>query len=140
MAVNTRMEHLQRVPLFAGLNKRELRSVAAVCSIVRRPAGYCMVAEGSNTDVLFIIVEGTVDVVRKGRRVAHFGPGEFFGEIALLDPGPRTASVVTATDVVVIELTRKSLMQVVGSDPQIPVRIMEALARRLRATTAKISN
>lgn len=125
--------------MFAGLTKRELRSIAAACSSVRWPADWCVVAEGANTDVLFIIVEGTVDVVRKGRRVARLGPGEFFGEIALLDPGPRTATVTTATEVVVIELARKNLMRVVASDPQIPVRIMEALARRLRETTAKVS-
>jgi CRP/FNR family transcriptional regulator len=140
LAVKTRTDHLAGVPLFAGLNKRQLRAVAEACGSVRFSDGAGVVTEGDSSDALFIIVEGSVEVQRKGRRVARIGAGEFFGEIALLDPGPRTATVTAASDVIALKLTRKNLLDVLRSDPQIPVRMMEALARRLRATTEKISN
>lgn len=139
LAIKLRMEVLARVPLFAGLSKRNMQAVARACVSRRWPAGCCVVAEDSKDQVCYIIVEGTVDVRRNGRTIAQLGPGEFFGEIALLDPGPRSATVTTATEMIAVELSRRSFLEVAGGDPAILLRMLEALARRLRETTEKLA-
>ncbi len=139
LAIKLRMEVLARVPLFAGLSKRDMRSVAGACVSRRWPAGSCVVAEDSKDQICYVIVEGTVDVSRNGRTIAQLGPGEFFGEIALLDPGPRSATVTAVTEMTSVELSRKSFLEVAGGDPSILLRMLEALARRLRETTDKLA-
>ena len=134
-----RIGYLVRVPLFAGLTKRQVRAVAGVSQIVRQAAGSTVVTEGSDAHDLFVIVDGSADVLRNGRRVARLGPGEFFGEVALFDPGPRTATVVATSDVVALALSRRGLLETVASDPQISLRMLETLARRLREATEKVS-
>ena len=108
MAIKLRMAVLARVPLFAGLAKRHMQAVARVCVSRRWAAGCCVVAEESTDQIRYIIVEGTVDVRRNGRTIAQLGPGELSGEIALLDPGPRSATVTTATEMIAVELSRQS--------------------------------
>ena len=87
-----------------------------------------------------MIVQGTVDVSTNGRTIAQLGPGEFFGEIALLDPGPRTASVTTTTEMVAVELSRQSFLAVTRDNPTILLAMLEALAKRLRETTEKLTD
>jgi CRP/FNR family transcriptional regulator, cyclic AMP receptor protein len=140
LAIARRMEVLARVPLFAGLSKRQLQALARACSSHRWPAGSLIVAQGSSDQVCYILVEGTVEVVRGGQPIARLGPGDFFGEIALLDPGPRSASVTTATDVLAVRLPRPGFLDVALNDPQVVLRMLEALARRVRETTEKLSD
>ena len=140
LAIAQRIEVLARVPLFAGLGKRQMQTMARACSSHRWPAGSRIVVEGSMDQSCFVIVEGNVDVLRGGRSIAQLGPGDFFGEIALLDPGPRSATVTTATEVVAVELSRTDFLDVSTGDPQILLRMLEALARRVRETTEKLSD
>jgi CRP/FNR family transcriptional regulator, cyclic AMP receptor protein len=139
LALAKRMESLAHVPLFAGLSKRQLQTLGRACSSHQWPAGALIVAEGSSDQFFYVIVEGAVDVERSGRTVAHLGRGDFFGEIALLDPGPRSATVRTATEVVAVGLTRRGFLDVATGDPQISLRMLAALARRIRETTEKIT-
>ncbi len=139
LAVARRMELLARVPLFTGLTKRQLQALAKTCDTHRWPAGALIVAEGSYDQYCYVVVEGTVEVVRGGNPVAVLGPGEFFGEVALFDPGPRSASVTTATDVVAVGLGRQGFVDVVLNDPQIALRTLGAMARRVRETTEKLT-
>jgi CRP/FNR family cyclic AMP-dependent transcriptional regulator len=139
MAITKRTAVLARVPLFAGLTKRHMQAVARVCVSRRWTAGSCVVAEKSTDQICYIIVEGTVDISRNGRTIAQLGPGEFFGEIALLDPGPRSATVTTATEMISVELSRQNFVEVAGDDPAILLRMLEVLAKRLRATTEKLA-
>jgi CRP/FNR family cyclic AMP-dependent transcriptional regulator len=140
LAIAQRMEVLARVPLFAGLGKRQMQTMARACSSHRWPAGSRIVVEGSKDQFCFVIVEGKVDVLRSGRTIAQLGPGDFFGEIALLDPGPRSATVTTASEVVAVELSRTGFLDAATGDPQILLRMLEALARRVRETTEKLSD
>jgi CRP/FNR family cyclic AMP-dependent transcriptional regulator len=139
VALKRRVEVLSGVPLFAGLSNRHLQAVAHSCVSRCWPSECCVVPEGTKAQVCYIIVEGTADVRRKGRTIAHLGPGEFFGEIALLDPGPRSASVTTTTEMVAVELSRQSFLGVAEENPAILLRMLEALARRLRETTEKLA-
>jgi CRP/FNR family transcriptional regulator, cyclic AMP receptor protein len=139
LAITQRMDVLARVPLFAGLSKRQRQAMARVCSSRRWPAESRVVVEGSRDQFCFIIVDGTVDVHRAGHLLAKLGPGEFFGEIALLDPGPRSATVTTTSEVLAVELSRKAFVDVAAGDPQILLGMLEALARRVREATEKVS-
>ena len=125
--------------MFAGLSKRQRQAMARVCHSRRWPPDSRVVVEGSNDQFCFIIVEGTVDVHRAGHRIAELGPGEFFGEIALLDPGPRSATVTTVTEVLAVELSRKAFIDVAAGDPQLLLGMLETLARRVREATEKVS-
>jgi CRP/FNR family transcriptional regulator, cyclic AMP receptor protein len=139
VALKLRVEVLAGVPLFAGLSKRELTAVAHSCVSRRWPTDCCVVPEGTKAQVCYIIVEGTADVRRKGRIIARIGAGEFFGEVALFDPGPRSASVTTTTEMVAVELSRQSFLGVAKDNPAILLRMLETLARRLRETTEKLA-
>ncbi len=139
VALKLRVEVLAGVPLFAGLSKRQLTAVAHSCVSRRWPSDCCVVPEGTKAQVCYIIVEGAADVRRRGRTIARLGPGEFFGEIALFDPGPRSASVTTTTEMVAVELSRQSFLGVAQDNPAILLRMLEALARRLREATERLA-
>jgi CRP-like cAMP-binding protein len=135
MAISRRMELLKALPLFAGLSRQQLRDVARAASSHTWPEGSRMVVEGAKSASCFVIVEGMVEVVKGERIITKLGPGEFFGEIALLDLGPRTATVQTVTDVLAIQLPRNGFLEVVQEHPKILLRMAEDLARRIRETT-----
>jgi CRP-like cAMP-binding protein len=138
LANKLKIEMLAGVPLFAGLSKRQLQEVARGCTSRRWPSECCVVPENTKSQVCYIIVEGTVDVSRHGHTIAQLGPGEFFGEVALFDPGPRSASVTTTSEMTTIELSRQSFMSVAGDNAAILLRMLEGLAKRLRETTDKL--
>ena len=87
-----------------------------------------------------MIVEGEVKVMRGNRVIARAGPGEFFGEISLLDGGPRTASVVADSPVVAIRLFKSSFDKLVTQEPKVATKILAAIARRLREAEKTISS
>jgi CRP-like cAMP-binding protein len=99
-----------------------------------------VVPEDTKSQVCYVIVEGTADVRRHGRTIAKLGPGDFFGEIALLDPGPRSATVTTTSEMVSVELSRQSFLAVAGHNPAILLRMLEAVAKRLRDTTQQLTD
>ncbi len=97
---------LADVPLFAGLSRRHLRRLAGLAEEVPFGAGRTVVQNGSRGNAFYVIVEGTAKVLAgySTRTFARLGPGDFFGELALLDGGPRTASVVAETPLVTIRI------------------------------------
>jgi CRP/FNR family transcriptional regulator, cyclic AMP receptor protein len=125
-------EALSHAPLFAEIPKRHLRSIARVTRVSSHPAGRSIVQEGTEGSALYVLLEGDAKVVRKGRTVARLGPGDFFGEISLIDGGPRTASVVAETPLRSLKLEGQDFRRVVGAEPQLAMRVMQALAARLR--------
>src|SRR5438477_10347710 len=98
---------LARVPLFAGLPKRHLRGLAGIAKEQRFEENTTIADEGRPGDDFFVIISGQARVLKKGRSIASLMPGDFFGEIALLDGGPRSASVITETPMQVMTLNRK---------------------------------
>ncbi len=131
------LERLSEVPLFALCTQKDLRLVAKRLERVHTKAGETVVAQGERGDQFFIIAEGAARVVRNGRKIADLGPGSFFGELALLDPSLRNASVVAATDLELLALTQPYFTEVVHSSPGFASKLLAALARRLRDTDAK---
>jgi CRP/FNR family transcriptional regulator, cyclic AMP receptor protein len=129
------VKRLSDVPLFAGCSQRELQTIARTIKDIDHPAGTAVAREGEPGVGLFIITEGTADVTIGGRRKATLGPGDFFGEIALLDGGPRTATVTATTDLKLLGLTEWVFRGLMQEHPKIAIKTLEAMAGRLRNAT-----
>ena len=123
---------LADVPLFSGLSRRHLRHIAELTEEQRFDEGSTLAEEGKEGDTFYVILEGEARVVRGGRRIARLLPGDFFGEIALIDGGPRTASVIAETPLQALTIGRKRFRKVLEEDPSVVVKMLEELARRLR--------
>ena len=121
---------LEGVPLFAGCNKKQLRTIAASGKMLKRKAGTTIVKEGVSGIGFFVIVDGTANVIRGGDWVARLTPGNFFGEMALLLDEPRNAEVVAADDCELFTLTRWAFKSIVMANPPICYSVMQAIAER----------
>jgi CRP/FNR family cyclic AMP-dependent transcriptional regulator len=135
VATSQVMERLWAVPLFSGCSKRELQTIARAVKDIDHPAGTVIAREGEPGIGLFVIEEGDADVTIGGRKKASLGPGDFFGEIALLDGGPRTATVTAKTDVKLLGLTEWVFRGLMQEHPAIAIKTLEAMAGRLRSVT-----
>ena len=129
---NRRVELLRNVPLFAGQNNRQLRSILEWTKEFEYKPGATLVEEGKSGRALFIILEGHAKVLRGGRTVTRVGPGEFFGETAMLDSRTRTASVVADGPVHCVRLDQQAFRQLVDGDASIAWNMLVSLAARLR--------
>lgn len=123
---------LAAVPLFSACSKRDLQIVARHTELVTVPAGTAVVEEGGKGDAFFFILSGEAVVRRSGRDVAALGPGHFFGELALLDPAPRNATVVAKTPLTLGVLGTRVFRAVVRDVPAMSEKLLRGLAQRLR--------
>jgi CRP/FNR family transcriptional regulator, cyclic AMP receptor protein len=126
-----KVESLKRAPLFAGLSRKELVQLAGLADDAEVPAGRVLCREGDRGREFFVLVEGKVDVARKGRRLTTLGAGDFVGEISLLEPTPRTATVTAKTPVRFFVLTPKDFAQMLDENPTVERKVLRALARRV---------
>jgi CRP-like cAMP-binding protein len=127
-----RSEALASVPLFAHLTKRQLQNVLKHTSEYEFAEGDVIVKDGAPGHTLFVLIDGKAHVRRGSRTVAWLAPGEFFGEIAVLDRRPRTASVVADSPVTCLVLHREDLRAVLAEEPEIAWSMLAQLASRLR--------
>ncbi|OLD44968.1 MAG: hypothetical protein AUI83_16625 [Armatimonadetes bacterium 13_1_40CM_3_65_7] len=134
MAVKTDpTESLRRVPIFRGLDKKELETLAKLVKEQQYGAGATIVQAGAGGHGLYIIKEGRVSVVRDGQTVATMGPGQFFGEIAVLDGGPRTADVRADADTVCLTLVSWEIKPVLMDNAAISYKMLLETVKRLRS-------
>jgi CRP-like cAMP-binding protein len=136
MTVRTTDELLAGVPLFAGLSKKDLREVGGLASRVSIPAGAKLAHQGKPGREFIIVLDGTVDVLIDDEVVATCGAGDFFGEIALLEHGPRTATVVARTDVVVDVINKAEFSTLLADHPEIGDTVRAAREQRLSENAA----
>ena len=127
-----RHEALSKTPLFAGLSKRQLRALAKVTAVSPYGEGAEVVEQGSMGSAFFVILDGRAKVVRSARTLARLSAGDFFGDISVLDGGPRTASVVAETPLRCLTLDRKDFMRLLKGEPQLAIQLLWELAGRLR--------
>jgi CRP-like cAMP-binding protein len=132
---NAKVDLIKRVPLFARCSKKELAEVAKLADEIDFRAGKELIREGASGREFFVLVDGRVDVRRKGRKINSLGPGDFFGEIALVAKRPRTATVTTAGDVRLLVITAQAFNTLLDHQPRIANKVLAALAERLAATT-----
>lgn len=126
-------EALARVPLFANLSPRYLRRIAELCEEQRYMEGATIVRAGDIGDTFYTILEGQAKVVSpKGKVLNRVYPGDFFGEISLLDGGPRTASVVAETPMTMLGLSRGNFQSILAAEPAVAVKMLQHSAGMLR--------
>ena len=130
-------ETLARVPLFSGLETRDLERIADSFKQRDYSAGDTIASEGSGGAGFFVIGDGTAKVSVHGNDRATLGPGDYFGEIALLDEGARTATVTAETDMTTYAMTFWEFRPIVETDARIAWKLVQALAHRLREADAR---
>jgi CRP/FNR family transcriptional regulator, cyclic AMP receptor protein len=128
-------ETLSEVPLFSGCSQRELQTIARAAKEVQHKAGTTIAREGDAGIGLFVITDGTAKVTIGGKTKAKLGPGDYFGEIALLDGGPRTASVEAETPLTVLGITEWVFRGLLQEHPTIALKTLQSLAGRLRSAS-----
>lgn len=129
----TKVDAITRVPLFAGLSKRELGQVASLADEIDLPADKLLIREGERGREFFILLEGEAEVSRKGRKLAVRRSGDFFGEIALVSSLPRTATVKTRKPSRALVIRDVEFRALLRRTPAIAVKVLEAMADRLPA-------
>jgi CRP/FNR family transcriptional regulator, cyclic AMP receptor protein len=132
---NAKTELISRVPLFAHCSKRELAEVARIADEIDLREGKELTKEGAPGREFFVLVEGTADVVKNGRKVNSLGAGDFFGEIALVHQSPRTATVKATSPVRALVVTERNFKRLLEDIPEIQRKVLLALAERVAPTT-----
>jgi CRP-like cAMP-binding protein len=138
MGQGDKIQRLQTVPILAECTGRQLREVARIAEVVELPAGAVLARTGDPGEDFFFIVDGSAEVaVPDGKRV-HLAPGEFFGEMSLLDDGPRTATVVAGTAIRLLVIKRRHFATLLREVPALALKICSTLARRLREAEQRL--
>jgi CRP-like cAMP-binding protein len=125
-----------RIPLFAGLSRSALRSIAGAATELDVGDGTVIVQEGKSDRFLYVLLSGSAAVIRRGRRRDTIEPGEFFGELAFLDGGPRSATVVATADSRLLILSPREMDVLIHGEPALAMRMLSALAAHVRAAGA----
>lgn len=130
------LEAIAEQPVFARCTKKELEAIARIGTSIKIDPGYVLTREGRRGYEFFVITDGTAACSIDGTEVATLEAGDFFGEMALLDGGTRSATVVARTGMEVIVIDSREFSGMIGDAPAAAREIMKALAERLRAAQA----
>jgi CRP/FNR family transcriptional regulator, cyclic AMP receptor protein len=122
---------LQQVPIFAGVEPEQLEDLAKHAREIEVPAGEELTHEGRYEGYVFVVLSGTVAIERDGRQVDTIGPGDFFGEIAAVDGGPRTATARTLEDARLVTVPHEPFYELMDAVPDVRAAVMEAMEQRL---------
>jgi len=133
---DAKTELISRVPLFAHCSKRELSAVAGIADEIDLREGKELTREGAPGREFLVLVEGTADVLKNGRKINSLKSGDFFGEIALVHKLPRTATVKATSPVRALVVTERNFRRLLDESPEIQRKVLVALAERLAATTS----
>ena len=128
---NQKVELIKKVPLFAGLSKRELEQIAAIADEIDLREGKELTRQGKSASEFFVLLEGSADVTKDGQRINQLGDGDFFGEIALVSRSPRTATVTATSPIRTLVITDRSFRRLLEDSPETQLKVLEALAERL---------
>ncbi len=128
---------LEGVPLFSGCSKKDFQTISKHLEVMEYSEGAPIVTQGGAGNAFYIVLDGQTVVRRNGRKVGEIGPGEYFGELALLDPSPRNADVVASTAVTVARLLVKDFRSLLRDVPAMNERLLAGLAHRLRESDRK---
>ena len=129
---NEKVELIKRAPLFWNLSKRDLTRIAQLADEIDLREGKEMTRQGAAGREFFVLLEGDADVKKNGRRINRLGPGDFFGEIALVSDTPRTATVVATSPVRALVITDRAFRRLLKEQPEIQSKVLAAVAARLQ--------
>ncbi len=130
---NAKVAAMARVPLFSSCSKRDLARIATIADEIDLPAGRVLTKEGARGREFFVLLEGSVEVRRGGRRIASMKAGDFLGEIALVSDVPRTATVRTTSPVRALVITDRAFRDLLRRAPGVQGKVLQALADRVAA-------
>lgn len=128
-----KLELLGGIPLFAGCTPNELARLAQLFDESWRGAGTVLVREGRPGSEFYVIVEGRAEATLRGQHLATLGPGDFFGEMSLLEVAPRAATVVAETDLSLLVLEPRGFASLLAVAPTVGMKMMRSMSQRLRA-------
>lgn len=131
---------LASVPLFEGLSKRELSVIYRAARRNEYPAGRTIVTEGASGVAFHLVLSGRARVTVGGRSRASLGPGDFFGELSLLDRGPRSATVTAETGVLTLSMTSWEFLPLLDDHPKMSRKVLAEMARRLRDAEKSVTH
>jgi CRP-like cAMP-binding protein len=127
-----KLERLAQVQLFKACSKRELSRIAALTEEVEAPAGKVLMRQGDPGREAFVILDGTAKATVRGKKPHKMGPGECFGEMALLHSAPRSATVTAETDMHLVVLSSREFSTLIEDVPSVARKVIAAMAERLR--------
>jgi CRP-like cAMP-binding protein len=127
-----KIRHLQKVPMLADCTRKQLKAVAAIARVVEAPAGTVLTRTGDPGDEFFVIVDGSATAEISPRKRRRMAPGEFFGEMSLLDGEPRSATVKADTDMRLLVIPRRNFQALLNEVPELTRSLLAVLSRRLR--------
>jgi CRP-like cAMP-binding protein len=131
------LEHLTRVPMFSACSKKDLEAISKQADEVDFEAGSRLMKEGETGREFFVVLDGTAQVSRAGKRLDIIGVGDFVGELALLDRAPRNATVTAVTPVRALVLGQREFNGVLSTVPALTHKVLVGMARRLHELDAK---
>ena len=132
MARDEKLDLLHTIPLFARFDHRHLERLGMLTDEVDVPAGKVLIRQGDSGDDLMIVVSGRVGVDRDGQRINQLGPGDFFGEIALIERGPRTATCTAEAPTRLLVVNHRDFHAVMDEFPEVAAQVLLTLAQRVR--------
>ena len=130
---DTKVELLRAVPLFANCSKAELQRIASLADELDLSDGATLIREGERGREFLVVVEGTVSVTKRGKKVRDLGAGDFIGEIALISDVPRTATVTATSPVRLLVVTDRAFRGLIEEMPSIATKVLQSLGERLHA-------
>jgi CRP/FNR family cyclic AMP-dependent transcriptional regulator len=130
---NAKIDLIKSVPLFSSCSKKELEAIASQADELTLPTGKTLTKQGDRGREFMVIVDGSAEVRKNGRKVNTLGSGDFLGEIALISGGPRTATVTTTSESDLLVLTDRAFRQLTKQMPSIHASVLKALSERLQA-------
>jgi CRP/FNR family cyclic AMP-dependent transcriptional regulator len=126
-----KVELISNVPLFTGCSKKELRQIATIADEIDFREGKELIREGAPGREFFVLIEGSAEVSRKGRKLDSLGAGDFFGEMALLTRERRNATVTTSSPVRSLVITETNFRRLLREHPQISLKVLDAVVARI---------
>ena len=133
MARDEKLEKLRQVPLFAHLGKRETERLGMLADELDVPDGQVLTRQGASGGEFFIVLDGTVAIEKDGQQIATMNPGDFLGEISLIDGKPRTATARADGDARLLVIGRAPFHELMDEFPSVRVAVLQALAERVRS-------
>ena len=130
---NAKVDLLRNVPLFAGCSKADLQRIAEIADELDLGDGATLIREGERGREFLVIVDGTVKVSRKGRKLRELGAGDFIGEIALVADVPRTATVTATSPVRLLVVTDRAFRGLIEGTPSVATKVLQSLGERLHS-------
>ena len=131
---------LALVPMFRDLSRRQLKHLASFCEVADYMAGASVVKKGDTGDAFYVVLTGQAKVVDGRKFLVRMLPGDHFGEIAVIDGGPRTATVITETPSTLVILSRKNFRQAMLADPELAYHMMSEIAKMFRRVSASTTS